>query len=103
MKGIMVFKRKQPWRDALIATTGLSLFALAATLLWQTGYRQWAFVCIFIAVWLVLSISWSNLDFTERSGELLAEIVDHNFQGMHERVEKLEKALEDIGVSSQDD
>jgi hypothetical protein len=103
MKDIMVFKRKQPWRDALIATTGLSLFVLAATLLWQTGYRQWAFVSIFVAVWMLLSISWSNLDFTEKSGTLLAEITDHNFQVLYERVEKLEKTLEDIGVSSLDD
>jgi hypothetical protein len=103
MKDIVVFRHKQPWRDALIATTGLSLFILAATLLWQTGYRQWAFVSVFVAVWLLLSISWSNMDFTERSGTLLAEIMDHNFQSLHERVETLEKALEEFDVSSRND
>ncbi|NNK50723.1 MAG: hypothetical protein HKO99_03905 [Xanthomonadales bacterium] len=103
MSGMMTFKRKQPWRDALIATTALSLFIFAASLLWETGYPQWAFAAVFVAVWLLLSFSWSNVDFTEKSSKLLAEIMDQNFEQMHQRVEQLERALQAAGVSSIND
>lgn len=103
MSGFMAFKRRQPWRDALIATTGLSVFGLAASMLWDTGLYQWAFLLAFIAVWLLLSISWSNIDYTEKSGNLLAEIMDDNFQQLHERVARLEEALAASSVSSGDD
>ena len=93
MKNIKAFKRKQPWRDALIATTGLSVFILASSLLWKSGYQEWAFVLAFVAIWLLISISWSNIDFTEESGSILARIVDHNFDQMHERMEQLEQEL----------
>ena len=90
---IKVFNRKQPWRDALIATTGLSVFILAATMLWSSGHPEWAFALAFVAIWLLLSISWSNIDFTEESGSILASIVDHNFHQMNERIEQLEQDL----------
>ena len=93
MKNIKAFKRKQPWRDALIATTGLSVFILASSLLWKSGYQEWAFVLAFVAIWLLISISWSNIDFTEESGSILAGIVDHNFHQLHERIEQLEQEL----------
>ena len=88
-----VFNRKQPWRDALIATTGLSVFILASTMLWSSGHPEWAFALAFVAIWLLLSISWSNIDFTEESGSILARIVDHNFHQMNERIEQLEQDL----------
>jgi hypothetical protein len=91
-----IFKRKQPWRDALIASTGLSVFVLAASLLWNAGHHQWAFVLVFTATWLLLSISWSNIDFTEKSGAILASVVDHNFQRMHERMEQMERELHEV-------
>lgn len=97
MNNIRIFKRKQPWRDALIATTGLSLFTLAATLLWKSGHPEWSFVLLFMGVWILLSISWSNIDFTEQSGSFLASIMDHNFDQMHDRVEKLEEELSRLG------
>jgi hypothetical protein len=93
MNGLRIFNRKQPWRDALIATTGLSLFSLASSLLWNSGYPEWAFALAFVAIWVLLSISWSNIDFTEESGSILASIVDHNFLQMNERIEQLEQDL----------
>ncbi len=91
-----IFKRKQPWRDALIASTGLSVFVLAASLLWNAGHHQWAFVLVFTATWLLLSISWSNVDFTEKSGAILASVMDHNFQRMHEQIEQMERELDEV-------
>jgi hypothetical protein len=90
---LRIFKRKQPWRDALIATTGLSVFLMAASMLWNTGHQEWAFVVMFTAVWMLLSISWSNIDFTEKSGAILAKIMDHNFNRMQKQIEQLEKDL----------
>ena len=90
---IKVFNRKQPWRDALIATTGLSVFILASTMLWSSGHPEWAFALAFVAIWLLISISWSNIDFTEESGSILARIVDCNFHQMNERIERLEQDL----------
>ena len=97
---IKVFNRKQPWRDALIATTGLSVFILASTLLWNSGHPEWAFALAFVAVWLLISISWSNIDFTEESGSILAGIVDHNFHQMNERIEQLEQDLASVRGSA---
>ena len=88
-----LFRRKQPWRDALIATTGLSVFTVAGSLLWTSGHPEWAFALAFVAIWLLISISWSNIDFTEESGSILARIVDHNLGQVHERIEELEKEL----------
>lgn len=93
MSGIRIYKRKQPWRDALIATTGLSVFILAATLLWNSGYPEWAFALSFLSVWVLISISWSNIDFTEQSGTILARIMDKNFLQMHDRIEQLEEEI----------
>ena len=100
MMDIKVFNRKQPWRDALIATTGLSVFILASTLLWNSGHPEWAFALAFVAVWLLISISWSNIDFTEESGSILARIVDHNFHQMNERIEQLEQDLASVRGSA---
>ena len=93
MSGSRIFERKQPWRDALIATTGLSVFILASTMLWSSGHPEWAFALAFVAIWLLISISWSNIDFTEESGSILARIVDHNFHQMNDRIEQLEQDL----------
>ena len=91
-----IFKRKQPWRDALIASTGLSVFFLAASMLWSAGHPEWAFLLVFSAIWLLLSISWSNIDFTEKSGAIMASVMDHNFQRMHEQLEQLQQELEQL-------
>jgi hypothetical protein len=88
-----LLKNRQPWKNALIATTGLSLFFFVASQLWVAGYEEWAFALIFLAVWTLIFVSWSNVDFTEDSSLILAEIVDLNFQGMSERIEKLELEL----------
>jgi hypothetical protein len=96
---LRIFKRKQPWRDALIATTGLSVFLMAASMLWSSGHQEWAFVVMFTAVWTLLSISWSNIDFTEKSGAILANVMDHNFNRIHEQIEQLEKDLAEFRAS----
>jgi DNA-binding transcriptional MocR family regulator len=44
----------------------------------------------------LLSISWSNVDFTEKSGAILARVMDHNFNRMHEQIERLEKELAEV-------
>jgi hypothetical protein len=93
MQGIKVFRRKQPWRDALVATTSLSVFVLASSMLWNSGHQEWSFALAFVGIWLLLFISWSNIDFAEESGSILASIVDHNFDQMAERIDQLEQAL----------
>ena len=96
MNGFRIFKHKQPWRDALIASTGLSVFVLAASGLWTSGHHEWAFVLVFAAIWLLLSISWSNVDFAEKSGVILASVMDHNFSQLHEEIERLEQELAEV-------
>jgi len=91
-----VTRRKQPWRDALIATTGLSVFTVACTLLWNSGHPEWSFALAFVSVWALLFISWANIDFTEESGSILARIVDHNFNQVNERIAQLEQELASI-------
>ena len=89
-----IFKRRQPWRNALIATTLLSLFLVISSLLWKSGNQEWAFLLAFAAVWTLISFTWSNVDFTEESGSILARIVDHNFEQMHERIDQLESEID---------
>lgn len=45
-----LFKKERPWRNALIATTGLSIFFMVATLLWTSGNPEWAFLLGFLAI-----------------------------------------------------
>lgn len=75
----------------------------------MTGLQEWAFLLIFLAVWALISVSWSNVEFTEESGHILADIVDQNFERMSERIKLLEQELEELrsvsinlGQSSQD-
>ena len=62
----------------------------------MTGLQEWAFLLAFLAVWALISVSWSNVDFTEESSHILADIVDRNFQGMSERIEQLEHELAEL-------
>ncbi|MEJ2401217.1 MAG: hypothetical protein P8Y52_07465 [Xanthomonadales bacterium] len=90
-------KRKiGPWQRSLIATCALSAAFVAASLLWQAGHPQWGFVVAFLTVWATLSIAWSDVDYSEASGIVLAQIVDHNLDRMHERFEELERQLEEL-------
>jgi hypothetical protein len=91
----LIFSSRRPWRSALIATTGLCLFAVVATMLWNSGYPEWAFVSAFMAIWILIALIWSNDDHNEESGLILARIVDHNFEALYERVQELELALGD--------
>jgi hypothetical protein len=87
---------QRPWRNGLIVTTALSLFLFSASWLWSAGMAEWAFVLAFIATWSLISISWSNDEHIEGSNQILAGIVDHNFDRMHNRLKKLERELEEL-------
>jgi hypothetical protein len=95
-----LLKNKEPWKNALIATTGLSLFFFLASQLWVAGFEEWAFALIFLAVWMLIFVSWSNVEFTEESSLILAEIVDQNFQGISERIAELELELAELRADS---
>jgi hypothetical protein len=86
-------RRIGPWQRSLLATSALSAAFVGASLLWQGGHPEWAFLLAFATVWVTLSISWSDLHFTEQSGVMLAQIVDHNFEHLHDRLAELEREL----------
>jgi hypothetical protein len=87
-------RRFGPWQRSLLATSALSGAFVAASLLWQSGNPQWAFVIAFITTWITLSVAWSDVDYTEESGVQLAQIMDHNFDRLQDRLEELEQQLE---------
>ncbi len=87
-------KRMNAWQSGLLAASALAATFFAASLLWQQGHPQWAFVLAFAAVWVLISISWASIDYSEKSATILARIVDRNFDDMHERLEYLERELE---------
>ena len=89
-------RKVNAWQTGLLATSGLAAVLFSASLLWQEGHPQWAFVLSFAAVWALISISLANVDFAERSGTVLARIVDHNFSQMHERLLELEQEVEEL-------
>ncbi len=89
-------QRMRPWRNALAATTGLAVFFILASSLWQSGYPEWAFLLFFLAVWVLISISWSNIRFAEESGCILAGIVDDNLENLHHEIERLERELQEL-------
>ena len=84
---------RRPWRCGLVATTGLAAFLFVAARLWSEGLAEWAFVLAFVAIWILLSMLWSNDEYIEESNKVLAEIVDHNFDRMAERIQKLEQEV----------
>lgn len=89
-------RKRRSWQNALLATSGLGALFVATSVLWQSGYPQWGFILAFAGVWALIAISWSNVDFTEETGAILARIVDHNFDQMHERVSRLEAELDEL-------
>lgn len=86
-------RKPTPWQSALLATSGLGAIFVATNTLWQAGHPQWGFLLAFCAVWALISISWSNVDYTEESGLILADIVDRNIQHLHDRIEELEREI----------
>ena len=94
-------RKANPWQTGLLATSGLAAVIFSASLLWQDGHPQWAFLLAFVAVWSLISISWANVDFAERSGTILARIVDHNFGQMHERLLELEREVEELRAAAE--
>lgn len=88
--------KPSPWQSALLATSAISAALVAASQIWQAGYPQWAFLIAFIASWILLAISWSNVAFTDKSTAILARIVDRNIVELHDRLEALELELESL-------
>jgi predicted membrane metal-binding protein len=84
------------WQSSLLATSGLAAALFAASQLWQQGLAEWGFLLGFAAVWALVALSWSSAAFTERSGILLARIMDRNFEQMHERVVVLEQEVQTL-------
>lgn len=84
---------RRPWRNALIATTALTLLLFSAAQLWGAGWAEWGFVLAFVSVWTLLSALWSNDDHIEESNLMLAGIIDHNFDQLQVRVKQLEEEL----------
>ena len=87
-------RKVNAWKSGLLATSSMAAAVFAAKLLWLQGYPEWAFLLAFTAVWVLISVSWSNIDYAEESGCILARIVDHNFDHVYERLEQLERELE---------
>jgi hypothetical protein len=83
----------RPWRRGLIATTGLTLLLFGAIQLWNSGWAEWAFVVSFVTIWLLVSVLWSNDDYIEESTVVLADIMDQNFEALHERLKKIEQEI----------
>ena len=88
--------KARPWQSALLATSGLAAMFVVTSSLWQAGHPQWGFLLAFGSVWALIAISWSNVDYTEVSSLLLADIVDHNVSHLQERIQHLEEELEQL-------
>lgn len=91
---------RRSWRYGFIAATGLSLFAVITSVIWQAGFPEWAFVLSFLSLWILLSLFWSNDDFNEESGLILAEVMDNNFEDVHERLQEIEYMLKETQPQS---
>jgi hypothetical protein len=93
MRKLIKYQANRPWRNALVATTALSVIFAVSSVLWNSGHPEWAFLLFFLAIWTLISVSWSNIRFAEESGSILAGIVDRNFVHLYAKVERLEEEL----------
>ena len=91
-----LLKSRYPWQNGLFTTTGIALFAWFSSMLWRAGNTDWAFVLAFVGTWLLISLIWSNDDYNEESSTILARIVDHNFEQLHDQCEELESRIEQL-------
>ena len=91
-----LFKRKKPWLNSLFTTTILAILFFYSSQLWADGYPEWGFLVSFLGLWLLMSVFWSNAHYNEQSGVILADIVDHNFRKVSDRIDQLERQLEDM-------
>lgn len=80
-------------RNALLATTAMSVISILATHLWSAGLPQWSFAIAFCAVWGLITFSWSQNHSNEESGMLLAGIMDRNFQQLYRQLDSLEEKI----------
>lgn len=86
--------RLRSWKSGLLATSALAAALFAASLLWQQGHPQWAFLLAFTATWALVSLILSIVDFTEQSGLVLARILDDNVDDLLARIGELEQEIE---------
>ena len=95
-----VLKNKRPWLNGLITTTILAVVLTFSGQLWADGRQEWAFAAFFAGAWLLISLFWSNVRYNEESGLILADIIDHNFREISDRIDQLEQHLADTGRQS---
>lgn len=95
-----VLKNKRPWLNGLITTTILAVVLTFSGQLWADGRPEWAFAVFFAGAWLLISIFWSNARYNEESGLILADIIDHNFREISDRIDQLEQRLADTARRS---
>ena len=86
--------RLRAWKSGLLATSALAAALVAASLLWQQGHPQWAFLLAFTGAWALVSLILSIVDFTEQSGLVLARILDDNVDDLLARIGELEQEIE---------
>lgn len=91
MNSLRKLRPRRPWRNALIAATCLCVVLFVAAQLWSAGFAEWAFALTFFYSWCLLAVLWSNDDHIEESNLLLAGIIDHNINQMHQRLKNLEQ------------
>ena len=87
------FRIKHPWRSGLLVATGISGLVFLATLLWQTGHAQWAFLLLFASLWVLTSLFLANDEFIEESGLILARLLDEQVSHLLDRIHHLESRL----------
>ena len=90
------FRIKHPWRSGLLVATGISSLVFLATLLWQTGHAQWAFLLLFFSLWVLTSLFLANDEFIEESGLILARLLDENVSHLRGRIHQLEARLAEL-------
>lgn len=88
--------RLRAWKSGLLATSALAAALFAASLLWQQGHPQWAFLLAFTGTWALVSLILSVVDFTEQSGLVLARILDDNVDDLLARIGELEQEIEQL-------
>ena len=90
---------QHPWKGGLVLATLLSALTVLASLFWQAGYPQWAFLVLFAVLWLFAGVCLANDRFNEESGLILARVLDENMDQVQERIHRLQEQLAAINAS----
>ena len=92
----MNHRRLRAWKSGLLATSALAAALFAASLLWQQGHPQWAFLLAFTGAWALVSLILAIVDYTEQSGLVLAHILDDHVDDLLARIGELEREIEQL-------